>query len=30
MDIAWLVAATAFFGGCWGLVRLFGRLQAED
>lgn len=30
MDIVWLAAAVAVFGGCWGLIKLFGSLQMED
>lgn len=30
MDLAWLLAAAAFFGGSWGLIYLFGRLQTEE
>ena len=30
MDILWLLAGIAFFGGSWGLVGIFGRLRAED
>lgn len=30
MDLAWLLATAAFFGGSWGLIYLFGRLQAKE
>lgn len=30
MDIVWLLAAAAFFIGCFGLVSFFGSLRAED
>ncbi len=30
MDIVWIVAGLAFFGGCCGLVSLFGNLRVED
>lgn len=30
MDIVWLVAGAVFFLGSWGLVQLFGSLNAED
>lgn len=30
MDIIWLAAAVAFFGGCWGFVKLLDKLQTEE
>lgn len=30
MDIVWLLAGVAFFGGSYGLVLFFNRLSAED
>lgn len=30
MDIVWLAAAAAFFGGCWVLIQLLGSLRAEE
>jgi hypothetical protein len=30
MDIVWLLAGVAFFGGSLGLVHFFGSLRGED
>ncbi|SFJ63766.1 hypothetical protein SAMN05421753_12635 [Planctomicrobium piriforme] len=30
MDIMWLLAGTAFFAGCSGLIQLLARLRTED
>jgi hypothetical protein len=30
MDIVWLAAATAFFGGCWALIKFLNSLQSEE
>lgn len=30
MDLAWLIAVVAFFGGCEVAIRLVAHLQSED
>lgn len=30
MDMVWLLAGVAFFGGSYGLVQFFNCLKAED
>jgi hypothetical protein len=30
MDIVWLAAAAAFFGGCRALIKLLNSLQSEE
>ncbi len=30
MDVAWLLAVFAFFGGCDMAIRLLAHLQSED
>ena len=30
MDIVWLAAAVAFFGGCWALIKLLDSLKTEE
>lgn len=30
MDLVWLAAAIALFGGCWAVIGLLGSLQSEE
>ncbi len=30
MDIVWLTAIAAFFGGCWALIKLLETLRKKE